>query len=159
MSKAAKGSAKKAAKTRTIYLVVRDAFGMTDYDGVHAVREYDDEQELSEVPVRAFSGRKAAVEHARQLDEEVRATFPPPFLVDDDSEGLTKQLVAALVAKVKAADLPAIQFGTDAFDHPKQFREWWSENVADMSHEQRVALWEPFAAVTFHRVKEIDLEG
>ena len=158
MSKAKKPAAKKKPAKAKVYLVVRDGFDAYDYDGISYERPTDDEGDRSLVPVRAFADKKAATEYARQLDEEVRATFPPSLFVgsdDDDAPPPGK----ALVAKVKELGLPKFKPGKFEYETGKLFRKWWAANVKGMSAEQRAALWEPLAGLSFHHVKTIDLEG
>lgn len=161
MSKAkAATKPKQAAGKPKAYLVVRVGFEVFQYLGrlpqvVPVSNDHDDRP--AEVPVRAFATREAAEEHARQRDAEIRATFPPPLFADH-GEG-EDAFAARLAERVTALGLPPIKLAKQAFEHGRQFREWWAEHAADMSHEQRAALWEPFAHLTFHRVKEIELEG
>jgi hypothetical protein len=162
MSKAKKPAAKKKPKSVKMFLVVRDAFDANPYDGLHFDRPTDDNGErVSVVPVRAFATRKAANEYARQLDAEVRVEFPPPLFTMDDGNGEEDHppLAPAVTAKLKELGLPAIKFGKDAYKHGEQFRAWWAEWAWDMTAEQKAALWEPFAGMTFHGVTQIDVEG
>lgn len=165
MSKAKKPATKKAAKklrNTPMFLVLRDCFDANPYDGVHFNRPTNDDGERdNRVPVRAFATRKAANEYARQLDEELRASFPPPMFAGDDDpdEGERPSLASVVSAKLKQLRLPPIKFAKEMHKHGEQFREWWSENAADMSAEQKAALWEPFVDMTFHSVKQIEVEG
>ncbi len=158
MSKAKKPVAKKAKGVR-MYLVLRDAFDANDYDGLHFERPTnDDGKRVSVVPVRAFATRKAAVEYARQLDAEVRADFPPPLFATDDDDD-RPSLAAVVTVKLAELGLPPIKFGKQGYEHGRQFCEWWAKHAADLSAAKKAALWEPFAEMTFHRVKQIDVEG
>jgi hypothetical protein len=160
MSKAKKPAANKKPKSVKMFLVVRDCFDANPYDGLHFDRPTDDNGErVSVVPVRAFATRKAATEYARQLDAEVRADFPPPLFSDDDDDDDRPALAVVVTAKLKELDLPAIKFAKESYKHGEQFRKWWAEWAWDMTAEQKAALWEPFAGMTFHRVKQIDVEG
>lgn len=154
MSKAKKPTAK-----RKVFLVVREALDASDYDGVRYHPPSDDDGEKSYVPVRGFATRKAANEYARHLDAEIRATFAPPLLAETEEENDGKAFAVAVNAKLKELGLPACRFGKQDYDHPKQFRLWWAANAASLSAEQRAALWEPFAGMTFHTVKQVDVEG
>ena len=166
MSKAKKKAAKKkAAKPGKVrmYLVLRDAFDANPYSGVHFYRPTNEDGDRdNRVPVRAFATRKAAQEHARQLDAELRATFPPPLFAEDDEpddDDTRPSLPNLLTTKLKELSLPEIKFAKEEYKHGEQFREWWTEHASDMSAEQRAALWEPFADRTFHSVKKIEVEG
>lgn len=149
--------ADQSAKVR-VYLVLRDGFDANDYDGVHYYRSTGDDGEPSLVPVKAFATRKAANEYARQLDADIRSTFPIPLLAEEDRQADTKPFAVALVAKLKELGIPPIKFGKDEYEHPKQFREWWAKHAKDMSAAQKAALWEPFEGMTFHRVQAVELE-
>jgi hypothetical protein len=160
MSKAKK-PAKRKPKSVRMFLVVRDAFDANPYDGVHFQRPTDDDgKRVSVVPVRAFATRKAATEHARQLDAEVRASFPPPLFADDDYDPDADErpsLAKLVTAKLKELGLPAIKFAKEEYKHGEQFRTWWAEWAWDMNAEQKAALWEPFADRRFHHVKQIEV--
>lgn len=166
MSKAKKPAKKAAArkpKSVKMFLVVRDCFDANPYDGLHFDRPTDDDgKRVSVVPVRAFATRKAATEYARQLDAEVRADFPPPMFAgeeENDEDDDLPSLAVVVTAKLKELGLPLIKFGKEAYKHGEQFRKWWAEWAWDMTAEQKAALWEPFAGMTFHHVKPIEVEG
>lgn len=157
--KATKAKARKKPQKVTMYLVVRDCFDASPYDGISYPRPTNDDGEReSVVPVRAFATKKDAEEYARQCDEEVQLTFAPPLFTGEDTDD-ENTFGAKVAATVKALGLPAFQPGKYDYESGERFRKWWAEHAADMSHEQRAALWEPFAGMTFHRVKEIELEG
>jgi hypothetical protein len=157
MSKAKTTVKTKKAAGVTVFLVVRDAFDAHDYDGIYLDRPTNEEgRRVSVVPVRAFATKAAAAAFAKQCDEDIRRTFPPPLFagIDDD-----KPFTAVLAALLKKLGLPAVKFGKEPFNHGREFRQWWAENAKNMSAEQKAALWEPFAGMTFHRVKQVELEG
>lgn len=152
MSKA-KTKLKQSAKTRTAFLVVRTAYTL----GYGAVLSpiygiYDNEPRV--VPVRAFATRKAAEAFVREQDIEALATLAPPWLVELAPDAIER------VAEVLAAHgLPPIA-PAHRGEHPgRTFHLWWATHAKDLSAEQKAALWEPFAGLTFHHVKEIELEG
>lgn len=149
----------KPAKVR-VYLVVRDGFRAYSYSGLQFARPTDEESgQPSAVPVRAFASQEKAAEYASQLDEELRATFPPPLFAGNEDDDDSPSFAAVLAAKLKALGLPAIKFSKQTYEHGRQFREWWAANAGNMTAEHKAALWEPFAKLTFHRVKATDLEG
>lgn len=166
MSKAKKPATKpsrvKPASTkRTVFLVVRAGLSVSQYRGRLPQYQPDTGSHVdiaAEVPVRAFATNAAAAAYAHVLDAEVRDAFPPPLLaaVFGRDDAAARQAIAD---KVKALGLPTIKFGKQpAYEYPEQFRKWWAENAVDMSAEQKAALWEPFAGMTFHSVKQVEVE-
>jgi hypothetical protein len=148
--------AKPAAKTRTLFLVVRLPLAGGRVYGVYPIVGQH-ENDPREVPVRAFVRKAYAEAHARELDAEVRADFPLPLLAEviarvDDPAFATR--LAALLAE---HEMPPITFGRRPIG--MQFREWWAKHAADLSAGQKAALWEPFSEMTFHWVKQVELEG
>ncbi len=166
MSKAKK-PAKKAAATKPaarpkaptkvrVYLVVRQAFEGSDYEGTHYPKARSDGDDPNEVPVRAFASETAADDFAQELDADLRATFPPPlFACDDDDDNAGPRVEAA----VAALGLPEFKGGKYNCDSGPRFVKWWAKHAANLNAEQRAALWQPFAGMTFHRVRTVEVEG
>jgi len=163
MSKAKKPATKKpkAAKA-TVFVVMRTGFEVTSFRGtlpqVYPVTG-SHTNVIAEVPVRGFATRKAATAFARQLDDEVRASFPAALLTEAGGRNESEKLLPQVAKRANELKLPPIKLGKEKYNHPTQFREWWSKHAADLSAEQKAALWEPFAGMTFHHVNEIELEG
>jgi hypothetical protein len=148
-----------ATKKRELFLVVRmplaggHRYGCYPIIGQH-------ENDMREVPVRAFAKKADAEAYARELDAEVRAHIPLPLLAEviDRFDRLTDNALSTrLPALLAEHGMPPITFGRRPIG--VEFREWWAKHAADLSADQRAALWEPFAGMTFHWVKQIEVEG
>jgi hypothetical protein len=149
---------KRLPKWPTTFLVVRQALGVRAHFGLEfaAVHgSYDDRPR--DVPVRAFATRKRAEAFARELDAELRATFPMPLLMEAMGEFV--ELTHWLPRFLSEQGLPPIEFSKERYPNAKKFRSWWAKHAGELSAEQRAALWQPFAGRRFHCVREIELEG
>lgn len=147
-----------AQKTK-VFVVVRDTFDASEYHRLHFNRPTNSEGERNNgVPVRAFATKQAANDYAEVLDDEIRRTFPPSLFFCEDTDG-EDTFGPKLAMLVQSLSLPPFKPGKYDYESGKLFREWWAENAPNMSAEQKAALWEPFAEMTFHHVKEIELEG
>jgi hypothetical protein len=163
MSKAKKAPTKKPkVAKKVVFVVMRRGFEASSYrnelpqylpvTGSHVDIE-------AEVPVRAFTNRAEALSYARLLDDEVRASFPPPLLTEAKDDDERENPFPQMAKRASELGLPPIKLGKENYNHPTQFREWWAAHAKDMSAEQKAALWEPFVGLTFHHVREIELEG
>lgn len=152
MSKA-KTKAKPKAKSRTVFLVVRTAYTLGYGAAIYPiVGVYDDEPRV--VPVRAFATRKAAMAFAREQDAEAVETLPPPLLAE-----LVPDLLERVAKVLAAHGLPPVAPARRGAHPGRTFHVWWAEHAKDLSAAQKAALWEPFAGMTFHSVRQIELEG
>jgi hypothetical protein len=163
MSKAKKPAAKKPkAAKQVVFVVMRTGFDVSSYRGalpqIYPVTGSHVDL-VAEVPVRGFATRKAATAYARQLDDEVRATFPAALLTEACGRNESGKLLPQVARRASELGLPPIKLGKEKYNHPTQFREWWAKHAADLSAEQKAALSEALAGMTFHHVKEIELEG
>lgn len=148
-----KAKPKPPANTRPAFLVVRTAYTL-GYGGTifPILGTYDNERRV--VPVRAFPTRKAAEAFAREQDAEALASLPPPWLAELVPD-LLEQVAAVLAAHGLPPILPA---GRGA--HPgRTFHVWWAKHAKDLTTEQKAALREPFQEMTFHEVKQVEVEG
>lgn len=158
MSKAKKKPAAKKPppKPVRVYLVVRRAFSAGTYEGLSYGTPETDDGHPNDVPVRAFANKGDAMRFARELDDEIRRTFPPPLFGGEDDDDNAGPRIATAVA---ALGLPAFKGGVYNYLSGRRFGEWWAKHAADLSAEQKAALWEPFQGMTFHQVKQVEVEG
>lgn len=146
-----------AARKQKLFLVVRQAIDSYESRGLEFTQvhgSYDDKPR--EVPVRGFAKRSDAEAFAHELEAELRASFPfPPFVGMAARLPLPEWLPQLLAER----GLPPIQLTKAGYHQDAEFRRWWTDNAADLSAQQKAALWEPFAEVRFHHIREIELEG
>jgi hypothetical protein len=149
---------KTAQQNSTLYLVVRNSYGVNDHAGIAYYTIMNEElNELSTVPVRAFTDKTSAEDCARQLDEEVRATLPLPLLIaesDDENEAFA----SLLLKRIQELQLPQIVFSKKRYERGADFRNWWIQHATNLTAAQKAALWEPFQETRFHTVREMKLE-
>jgi hypothetical protein len=145
----AKSSRKKAA---TVYLVERAAYSASGYGETPYYYTSDGEEGPSFVPVRAFADETAAQACRKELEAEARRELPPALFSVAD-------LPKNLAAKLKAAGLTPPKFTGPDYNHANQFRKWWIDRAAEMTPQQRAAVWDLFKGVSFYRVTETTLEG
>ena len=103
-------------------------------------------------PERVFASKKAAQEHAERLNRELRAhTNPfanarePGFLMSDE-DILFRLLKTFGVAK------PKLPKGHMKWD------QWWARVAAELTEEQRDAVWDVFDDLKWYEVRETTLE-
>ncbi|HVK19366.1 MAG TPA: hypothetical protein VM533_20700 [Fimbriiglobus sp.] len=146
--------AKSSRKGTTVYLVERAACTVSDYGGkVHyGVSSGDDEGGPSHVPVRAFADKKAAQACRKELEAEARRDLCPALFA---GYALPKDLAA----KLKAIGLTSLKFTGPDYNHGEQLRKWWVAHAAEMTPQQRAAVWDQLKSVSFYRVTETTLEG
>jgi hypothetical protein len=148
----AKTSRKAARKAATVYLVERAAYSASDYDDTPQYYASDGEDGPSFVPVRAFADKQAAQTCRKELEAEARRDLCPALFVEYEFPG-------DLAAKLQAAGLTPPKFTGSAYKHGKQFSKWWAAHAAEMTPQQREAVWGAFEGVSFYRVTETTLEG
>lgn len=142
---AAKKAAKKAAakkkappKPRKVYL---------------AVREMAQVNESFTEPDRAFASKKAAQEYAAQLNRELRALTNPfaderePGFIMSDEEKLWTLLKTFNIVEPKPPKGGYVRWD-----------QWWARVAAELTEEQRDAVWDVFDEFEWYKVKETTLE-
>jgi hypothetical protein len=145
--------AKTSRKGATVYLVERAAYSASDYDETPRYYSTDSEEGgPSHVPVRAFADKQAAQACRKELEAEARRDLCPALFVGHEMPG-------DLAAKLKAAGLTVPKFTGPDYKHGDQFRKWWAAHAAEITPEQRAAVWAAFKGVSFYRVTETTLEG
>jgi hypothetical protein len=146
--------AKTSRKAATVYLVERAACTALDYGGMvrYSISSGDEEEGPSHVPVRAFADKAAAEACRKELEAEARRDLPPALFTWDD-------VPKDLAAKLAALGLTPPKFTGPDYNHGEQFRKWWAAHAADVTPEQRAAVWALFKGVKFYRVTETTLEG
>jgi hypothetical protein len=143
-----KTSRKKGA---TVYLVERAAFSASSYGETPQYYVCDGEEGPSFVPVRAFADRAAADACRKELEAEARRNLCPALFVGFEVPG-------DLAAKLKAVGLTPPKFTGAAYNHGEQFRKWWTAHAAELTPEQKEAVWKAFKSASFYRVTETTLE-
>lgn len=141
---AKKSTAKKTAKAppkpkpRKVYLAVREMEQVN--------RSYTE-------PDRVFASRKAAQEHAAALNRDLRAlTNPfaderePGFIMSDEDK------LWALLKTFNIAEPKAPKGGYIRWD------KWWAQVAAELTEEQRDAVWNLFDEYEWYKVKQTTLE-
>ena len=146
--------AKTSRKSATVYLVERAAVNAWgDEQTLHySVSSGDEEEGPSHVPVRAFADKAAAQACRRELEAEARRDLCPALFAGYELPG-------GLATEIKAAGLTPPKLTGPAYNHGGQFRKWWAAHAADMTPQQRTAVWKLFKGVSFYRVTETTLEG
>ena len=144
--------AKTSRKGATVYLVERAAYSASDYGETPQYYASDGEDGPSYVPVRAFADKQAAQACRKELEAEARRDLCPALFVGYEFPG-------DLAAKLQAAGLTPPKFTGSAYKHGEQFSKWWAAHAADMTPQQRSAVWDAFKGVSFYRVTETTLEG
>jgi hypothetical protein len=134
----------KRRQGQRIYLVERVALLAWIHTGLPSYAPCDSDDGESYVPVRAFSERKAAEAYRAELEKEARAELSPALFCDY----LAPKGLAARLRSFKL-EPPKFSKGSNA---GLRFRQWWVEHGADLTAEQRDALWELFPDVSFYRV-------
>ncbi len=147
--------AKSSRKGATVYLVERAAVtAWGDEQTLHySVSGGDEEEGPSYVPVRAFADKAAAQTCRRELEAEARRDLCPALFIGYDD------LPKDLAANIKKIGLTPPKFTGPEYKHDEQFRKWWAAHAADMTPQQRTAVWNLFKGVSFYRVTETTLEG
>ena len=100
----------------------------------------------------AFADKQAAQACRKELEAEARRDLCPALFVGYEFPG-------DLAAKLQAAGLTPPKFTGSAYKHGDQFRKWWAAHAAEMTPQQREAVWGAFKSVSFYRVTETTLEG
>jgi hypothetical protein len=139
----------KSRKGGKVFVVERVAWKVWTFNA-HPIYEPCRRDGGSFVPVRAFTNRKAAEAYRQTLEAEARATFSPAHLEHD----LTRE---DFRARLQALGLKPLNPRSKEWDSLKTFRDWWVEHAAELSPEQRAAVWKVFDEVTFYRVTEAPL--
>ena len=145
--------AKTSRKGATVYLVERAAYSASDYDDTPQYYNSDGEEGgPSYVPVRAFADKQAAQACRKELEAEARRDLCPALFA---GYALPKDLAA----KLKAIGLTSLKFTGPDYNHGEQLRKWWVAHAAEMTPQQRAAVWDQLKSVSFYRVTETTLEG
>ncbi len=144
----------KAKKAPRIYLVERAAYRTWAFTGLPHYEASEADEGESYVPLKAFTDRADAEADQTRREAEVRATLPPALFVGYSIPSADKELTRRL----KALQLPPLPSGKKNEDLSEKFRKWWVEHGADLTPEQRSALWELFPNVVVYRVTETTLE-
>jgi hypothetical protein len=148
----AKTSRKAARKGATVYLVERAAYSASGHGETPRYYVSDGEEGPSHVPVRAFAEKRAADACRKELEAEARRDLCPAMCVG-------YELPKDLAAKVKALGLTPPKLTGPGYSHADQFRKWWAAHAAEVTPQQRAAVWALFKGVSFYRVTETTLEG
>jgi hypothetical protein len=144
--------AKTSRKAAAVYLVERAAYSAGDHDETPQYYASGGDEGPSYVPVRAFADKAAAQACRRELEAEARRDLCPALFAGYELPG-------GLATEIKAAGLTPPKLTGPAYNHGGQFRKWWAAHAADMTPQQRVAVWNLFKGVSFYRVTETTLEG
>lgn len=134
----AKTKAKAPPKPRKVYLAVREMERVN--------RSYTE-------PDRVFASKKAAQEYADALNRELRALTNP--FADDSEPGFLisdQDKLWALLKTFNVAEPKAPKGGYVKWD------QWWAKVAAELTEEQRDAVWDAFDEVKWYKVKETTLE-
>jgi hypothetical protein len=139
----------KSRKGRKVFVVERLAWKVWTFTS-YPIYDACDNDGGSFVPVRAFTNRKAAEAFRQTLEAEARATFSPAHLLHD----LTRE---DMQSRVQPLGIELFKAAEKEWDSLKPLRDWWTKHAAELSPEQRAALWKPFDDVAFYRVTEAPL--
>jgi hypothetical protein len=143
-----------------VYLVERVGLAVARYIDRSALHPSGGESGPNRVPVRAFADRAQAEACRDALEEEARQSASPVQFIAYDLPVSGREVESALCD----LGLPPPELGADPVGYDYQARrrqvaqlcEWWAEHAAEMSAEQRAALWgRLFSEWRFYDVAEL----
>lgn len=117
-----------------------------------AVREISTVNTSFTEPDRVFASKKAAQEYADALNRELRA-FTNPFANDTEPGFIMsdEDKLWALLKTFNIAEPKAPKGGYVRWDR------WWAQVAAELTEEQRDAVWDVFDEFEWFKVKETTL--